>query len=391
MERIFMDGGKVWTLEKGAVVFLDNQFIGDDVALFNFAIKKARMRVTKDFHCLGVLELTDIYNKAVDIKRKFAYLQVSIDNRCVGSLLFLLYFDQVPRTVRRFLRRCKSKKRGFLGRPIHRIVKGSWLQMGGFDLENRPVPCENYLIPHDRRGVLSTCHQEKHTNNTTQFVISLDPTPWMDCKYVAFGQLIQGEEVLKRIESVPTDYESPKKSIIITKCGLFTLESEPDKDEEAELDAWLAQINKETGIPDDVLDPNDVPSDLSVTKYKQGLYCYQFDLEPHPALNKWYLYYEAAKEPIIPPTIVGEIEGESVYEETDSDIWSFIRDLITNDILKFIREGNPSMAQVRDKMDLSKVSPEVLKMVENIIETLLATIPDDGNDQNEENIEAVGE
>lgn len=70
---------------------------------------------------------------------------------------------------------------------IFRIVKGSWLQGGGFSLKNKNMPCENYTIPHDRRGVLSMCNGGKHTRNTVQYIISLNPTPWMDHKYVAFG------------------------------------------------------------------------------------------------------------------------------------------------------------------------------------------------------------
>lgn len=42
-------------------------------------------------------------------------------------------------------------------------------------------------------------------------------------KYVAFGQLIDGESTLKAIESVPTFYESPEFNIII-QAGILNLE-----------------------------------------------------------------------------------------------------------------------------------------------------------------------
>jgi len=45
---------------------------------------------------------------------------------------------------------------------------------------------ENYLINHDRRGVLSLA--DRHTYfNGPEFIISLQPNPWMNNKYVAFG------------------------------------------------------------------------------------------------------------------------------------------------------------------------------------------------------------
>lgn len=43
-------------------------------------------------------------------------------------------------------------------------------------------------------------------------------------KYVAFGQLIEGDGTLKKIESVKTWYESPTSEITIYQTGIFTME-----------------------------------------------------------------------------------------------------------------------------------------------------------------------
>lgn len=48
-------------------------------------------------------------------------------------------------------------------------------------------------------------------------------------KYVAFGQLIDGESTLKAIESVPTFYESPEISITIQQAGILNLECQDIK------------------------------------------------------------------------------------------------------------------------------------------------------------------
>lgn len=45
-------------------------------------------------------------------------------------------------------------------------------------------------------------------------------------KYVAFGQLIEGEETLKKIENVPTWYESPTSQIIIYQSGILNMDCE---------------------------------------------------------------------------------------------------------------------------------------------------------------------
>lgn len=120
-------------------------------------------------------------------KRQFAYFTVAINKCMIGTMLFLLYSELVPYTSYRFLEKCKLGKNGFADTMIHRIVPNSWIQCGGFSIKNHRMPCENYVVPHDRRGVLSMCHSGKHQKNSVQFSITLAPTPWMDTLYVAFG------------------------------------------------------------------------------------------------------------------------------------------------------------------------------------------------------------
>lgn len=69
----------------------------------------------------------------------------------------------------------------------------------------------------------------RHVDCSTQFFVSLQPQPWMAYKYVAFGQLISGEETLKKIEEVPTWYESPSKSIIFHNAGILNMECQDIK------------------------------------------------------------------------------------------------------------------------------------------------------------------
>lgn len=68
-------------------------------------------------------------------------------------------------------------------------MKNSWIQCGGWNLHEKKMQCENYVVPHDRRGVLSMCNDGRHKHNSTQFYITLGPAPWMDYKYVAFGYI----------------------------------------------------------------------------------------------------------------------------------------------------------------------------------------------------------
>ena len=58
-------------------------------------------------------------------------------------------------------------------------------------------------VSHNKRGVLSMANHGIHTN-ASQFFVTLEALPWCDTKYVAFGQLIEGETTLAAIESLST-------------------------------------------------------------------------------------------------------------------------------------------------------------------------------------------
>lgn len=45
---------------------------------------------------------------------------------------------------------------------------------------------ENFSLSHSTRGMLGMANKGRHTN-ASQFYVTLQPTPWMDCSYVAFG------------------------------------------------------------------------------------------------------------------------------------------------------------------------------------------------------------
>lgn len=45
------------------------------------------------------------------------------------------------------------------------------------------------------------------------------PCPWLDGKHVVFGEVIEGNDLLKTIEAVGSGNGAPSKSLVIADCG----------------------------------------------------------------------------------------------------------------------------------------------------------------------------
>jgi peptidyl-prolyl cis-trans isomerase B (cyclophilin B) len=145
-----------------------------------------------------------------------------------GRIALEFFPDRAPVHVRQFLRLAASGV--YDGTAFHRVVRGFVIQ-GGY-LTSRKEPLDDrqqtYVrtlqpefnaTPHDR-GILSMARAEDPASATSSFFIVLGRTPSLDNQYTVFGRVVEGLDVVDRIEAAPVDGETPITRIEVTRVSL---------------------------------------------------------------------------------------------------------------------------------------------------------------------------
>ncbi|MFC1756949.1 peptidylprolyl isomerase [Patescibacteria group bacterium] len=159
--------------------------------------------------------------------------QFAVMNTNFGDIKLEFFAGDAPITVENFIKLSES---GFYdGTKFHRVIKDFMIQGGDpnskdDDWSNDGMGGPGYTFKDEInqhklvKGTLAMANAGPDTNGSQFFIVTAENTSWLDGKHTVFGRVVEGLDIVLKIENIQVDKtkgDHPIDNVIINKIEIL--------------------------------------------------------------------------------------------------------------------------------------------------------------------------